>query len=235
LRAVAIGGVEEPENPRGRWRIPRAKLTDVVAACLYRRQRRSHDRVAVDLSSCLLDAAEAMLADPELAGLVPKRLRRLAVERRQARWRAQQERQRRIAEAERRRAEEREAARRREREEERLSHERLERGRRREEHERVLGACYRICYRAAFRSLNLPWGDKRGLPAYEQLRRDFPYDRLGWWQPPPGFYEAVAEDLPKQVEFGYVEPDWSRWVPPYEPGKPWPWRKREGAGDAGDC
>ena len=26
LRAVAIGGVEEPGNPRGRWRIPRAKL-----------------------------------------------------------------------------------------------------------------------------------------------------------------------------------------------------------------
>ena len=28
-------------------------------------------------------------------------------------------------------------------------------------------------------------------------------------------------------------PDWSRWVPPYEPGKPWPWRKGDGADGAG--
>jgi hypothetical protein len=44
LRDVVIRGVKEPETPRGRWRIPRAKLVEVVAACLLRRASRHPDR-----------------------------------------------------------------------------------------------------------------------------------------------------------------------------------------------
>jgi tryptophan 2,3-dioxygenase len=65
LRAVAIAGVEPPEGPGGRWKIPRAKLTDAVAACLYRRQRRSHDRWAAGLERCRWRAAELLLDHDE--------------------------------------------------------------------------------------------------------------------------------------------------------------------------
>ena len=91
LRAVVIDGVEEPENPRGRWRIPRAKLTDVVAACLYRRARRSHDRLSADIGRCRLAAAELMMDHDELARLVPRPLARAITERRRERWRRRME------------------------------------------------------------------------------------------------------------------------------------------------
>jgi hypothetical protein len=233
LRQMPVEGVAAPRRRGEWWIIPRDRLTEAVAACLYRRALRSHDRWDADLERCRLDAAEVMLKCPELAGLVPGSLKRAALERRDERVRREEERRRRIAEAVRRRASGQEEAWRRKQQEERELYARIERERAREEHERVMRECYRICYRAAFRSLDLPWGDKRGLPEYEQLRRDFPYDRPGWWQPPPGLFEAVAEDLPKQSRFGYVEPDWSRWIPPYEPGKPWPWRRRDDADAAG--
>jgi hypothetical protein len=231
LQSVVIDGVVAPDQPTDRWRIPRAKLAEVVGACLFRRRRRSHDRWAANLDGCLLDAAEMLMRRDDLHEHVPKQLQRQVHARQQARWEAQDERRRQIAEAERRRLEEQREAWRRKQEAERELHERYERERAREARERVVRECYGICYRAAFRSLNLPYGDKRGLPEYEQLRRDFPYDRPAWWAPPPGMYEAVAEDLPKQVVYGYQPPDWSKWVPPYVPGQPWPWRCPEPAAD----
>jgi hypothetical protein len=39
-------------------------------------------------------------------------------------------------------------------------------------------------------------------------------------------HEAVKDYMAaRQRWYLAEEPDWSRWVPPYEPGKPWPWRK----------
>jgi hypothetical protein len=53
---------------------------------------------------------------------------------------------------------------------------------------------------------------------------------LPWWAPPPGMLEAVKEYMAARERWYLAEePDWSGWVPPYEPGKPWPWRKADGA------
>jgi hypothetical protein len=43
-----------------------------------------------------------------------------------------------------------------------------------------------------------------------------------WWMP-PGMLEVVIAE-PTTIPYGYQEPDWRRWAPPYVPGRPWPWR-----------
>ena len=37
-------------------------------------------------------------------------------------------------------------------------------------------------------------------------------------------YEVVRAERDTTRPYGYVEPDWRRWVPKYVPGRPWPWR-----------
>jgi hypothetical protein len=46
-------------------------------------------------------------------------------------------------------------------------------------------------------------------------------------------YEVVRAERDTTRPYGYVEPDWRRWVPRYTPGQPWPWWKRDGADGAG--
>jgi hypothetical protein len=214
LRAVAIGGVEEPANPRGRWRIPRAKLTDVVAACLYRRQRRSHDRWDADLGRCRLAAAELMIDHDELARFVPRPLARALAERRREQWRRRMEAEHRGQEERERQARAAEAR--------RLEHERRER----ERHEQVvLDWCYAVCLGAARAAIGARGPDRQDRPEVVQLQRDFPVPRPDWWLPPPGLGGPMAEYLKDLANLPDEHPDWSRWIPPYEPGKPWPWRK----------
>jgi hypothetical protein len=43
----------------------------------------------------------------------------------------------------------------------------------------------------------------------------------------------MAEWLKDLANLPDEHPDWSRWIPPYVPGKPWPWRKRDAADGAG--
>ena len=219
LRNVVIDGVEAPDGPGCRWRVPRAKLTDAVAACLHRRQRRSHDRWNADLERCRLAAAELMTDHDELARFVPRPLARVIADRREEKRRLRTEAERREREGRERQAREARAR--------RLEHERRER----ERHEKtVMDWAYSHCFHEAYKAIGAPTGgDRFERPEFVQLRLDFPSPRPSWWLPPPGMYQAVAEDLPKHRLPDYVEPGWSRWVPPYEPGKPWPWHAPEPA------
>jgi hypothetical protein len=222
LQAVAIHGVEAPDGPGGRWRIPRAKLTDVVAACLYRRQRRSHDRWDADLQRCRLAAAELLMDHDELARFVPRPLARAIAERWREKWR-------RLVEAEHREREERERQAR-AAEARRLEQERRER----ERHEQVLlDWCYAVCLGAARAAIGARGPDRQDRPEVVQLQRDFPVPRPDWWLPPPDLRGPMAEYLKDLANLPDEHPDWSRWIPPYEPGKPWPWRKGGGADRAG--
>jgi hypothetical protein len=234
LQRVAIKGVEEPAAPGARWRIPRSLLAEVVAACLYRRQLRSHDRCGADLRRCRLDAAELLLRNPDLAGLVPRRLKVEVFARQQARQRAAEERLRLAEEAERHRVAVQEAAWRRKQEEERELYERIEREREREAHERVMNESYRLCFVAALKVMDLPRGGPTWpeLPEALQVRRDFPYERPGWWAAPPKLYAAVKDDMPNRDRYRPVEPDFSELIPSYVPGAPWPWRRPEAEDDA---
>jgi hypothetical protein len=228
LQSVVIRGVVAPDKPTDRWRIPRAKLAECIGACLFRRRRRAPDRWSATPDECLLDAAGLMMRHGELWRHVPESLRRRVIERREARWREEAERRRQAEEAERRTAAELAERYARERREERERHEQIERERVAAAHEKVLDACYSACFRAAYRAIGAPGGPHwTQLPEAVQLRRDFPHDRPADWAAPPGMYEAMKADLPKQVVYGYVEPDWSRWIPPYRPGQPWPWRRAE--------
>jgi hypothetical protein len=208
LRAVVIRRVREPEAPRGPWRIPRAALTEVVAACLLRRASRHPDRWALRPEKFLTTAVELMLEDDELREFVPRRLKAEVLERR----RLEEERRRREREA-------REAAARdeRERQAREVRARRLERERRAlEKRERVvLDRCYFVCFLAAM--------DAVGAKEV----RDWPAARPDWWLPPPGLREQVDEWLGDLVDIPDEHPDWRRWIPTYEPGKPWPWRKPE--------
>jgi hypothetical protein len=217
LQAVAIPGVAAPDGPGGRWRIPRAKLTDAVAACLYRRQRRSHDRWAADLERCRWRAAELMLDHDELWKFVPRPLAEAIIERRREKWRLH-------VEAERRKEKER-ARQAREAKKRRLEHERRER----ERHEKVvLDWCYCICREAAREAIGLGNGpDDKTRPEIVQLYEDFPIPRPDWWLPPPELRARMAEYLKDLANIPDEHPDWNQWIPPHEPGKPWPWRRTD--------
>jgi hypothetical protein len=233
LQAVSIPGVEAPDGPGGRWRIPRRRLADVAAACLLRRRRRSHDRTAYTLEGCLLDAAALIMRHHELHQHVPRRLAEAVTARREARLRAQRERQRRTEETERRRLKEQREAWRRQQARERAERERWARKRAEEEHERVMDECYRLCFRQAYKAIGSPQGAHwPELPEAVQLRRDFPHDRPARWAP-PGMFEKVKEYMAARARWYLAEePDWSRWVPEYVPNRPWPWRQPESDDDA---
>ena len=228
LRQFPVAGLAPPTRRGQPWHIPRAKLVEVVGACLLRRAMRSHDRWSADGHESLLDAAELLLGDPELARLVPRSLKRAVLERQEARRRAEAEHRRRIGESLERQRRAEAAARRRAREEEARWFEELQRKREREEHERLMRAAYSICFRAAYRAIGSPKGPRwPELPEARQLRRDFPHERPAWWLPPPGLLDAVKAQDAEPALPGQQEPDWSRWVPPYVPGRPWPWREED--------
>jgi hypothetical protein len=64
------------------------------------------------------------------------------------------------------------------------------------------------------------------------LYEDFPVPRPDWWLPPPGLRGPMAAWLKDLANLPDEHPDWRQWIPPYVPGRPWPWRKPEAAGDA---
>jgi hypothetical protein len=208
LRAVSIDGVWEPANRLGRWRIPRSKLVECVAACLLRRASRSPDRCALRPEKFVTAAAELMLADGELAKLVPRRLKTEILERQ----RALEERRRRDRAAK--KAAERRAC---EAEERRL-------------HARVVRNAYwraRYVYLAQFIT-RLPNGATDWAGDQRTFDRDWPRDMPDGWLPPPAVYEAIKDFLQRRDIPGNLnleEPELRELLPPYEPGKPWPWRK----------
>jgi hypothetical protein len=235
LRDVVIDGVREPENPQKSWRIPRAKLVEVVAACVLRRRRRSHDRAFHDLDGCLLDAAEAMMREDDLIGLVPKKLQRQVHDRVRARLKQEEERRRRQEEFAKKldeavwgkfRAEQ--EARRRKEEQDRRWAEEYRREKEEKERVRLIEDTYRVCRQQAMCDAGVTirpgWMEDPGTPPF---LRDWPSSPPDWWAPPPGLLEVVKVEAPKFYITGYQPPDWRRWVPRYVPGKPWPWRRPE--------
>jgi hypothetical protein len=233
LRDVRIGGVKEQENPQGSWRIPRAKLVEVVAACVLRRRRKSHHRDLYELDSCLLDAAEAVMREDDLLELVPKQLQRKVYGRLQARREAEQERRRRQeefrkkvdeavwgkfrAETERRRREHDELVR---------AAEEYRREKEAKEQRRLPEDTYCVCRQQAMRDCGVVQApgwiqDPRNQP----FLREWPGSPPDWWAPPPGLLEVVKVEAPKFYITGTQPPDWSRWVPKYKLGQAWPWRK----------
>ena len=235
LRGVVIRGVKEPENPRGSWRVPRAKLVEVVAACLYRSRCRSHDRRLHTLDGCLVDAAEAMMREDDLIELVPKRLQRQVYDRVQVRHAAEEERRRRMEEFQRKldqaiwgryRAET--EAHRRKEEEERRWIEQYRREQEAKEQRRLLEDTYRVCREQAMRDCGVV--QRPGWlqdPGNQFFLRDWPGGPPDWWAPPPGLLKVVKVEAPKFYIQGYQPPDWRQWVPPYVPGQPWPWRRTD--------
>ena len=234
LRTIPVEGVIPPRRRGEAWRIPWERLFSVVVVCFFRRKQRSPDRAAWSMELCLEDAARRMLRRPEFAHLVPDDVKQHVQNLDQRRVREARRRQREALEAERRRARERREAWDRKRREEREFYERIERERAREAHEKVMRECYSVCFRAAYKAIGSPQGPHwPQLPEAMQLRRDFPDDRPAWWEPPPGMYEVVRGYLPRMALYDFQEPDLSHLIPPYVPNKPWPWRKRDAADDAG--
>lgn len=102
--------------------------------------------------------------------------------------------------------------------------------------ERALERCYSHAKRLAYRDYSDDCA-RRGVegpvgpdwPArHPRFLADWPSTRPDGWQPPPGMLEVVLAE-PACRPYGYQEPDWTRWVPPYVPGQPWPWRNDDAA------
>ena len=70
----------------------------------------------------------------------------------------------------------------------------------------------------------------------ETFDRNWPMRMPSWWMPPPAFSEAMKDFLRRRDEarnFNLEAPEYDPWLPPYEPGKLWPWRKPEANVDGG--
>jgi hypothetical protein len=154
-----------------------------------------------------------MLADPELAKLVPRRLRAEILERR----RIEEERRRRAREA-------REVAERRARE-----------WAERQEHDRVLKNAYwrvRYVYLSQF-TLKRADGTWDWVGDAETFDRDWPRDMPVGWLPPPTVYTTMKafqqRDIPGNLTL--EEPDLRPLLPPYVPNAAWPWRRPEAEDD----
>src|SRR5689334_11449633 len=176
-----------------------------------------------------------MLKVPSLKRLVPRRLA-VQVRRREAQEAASRRREEERIEAMLRQAEANSPWARQQREAERRRREEAELRARleRERTERALDRAYQVCLRLALRDLDPPLTGRHpnGRPCFRredfpQYDADWPRARPSWWRPPPGMLEAVRAE-PGVIPYGYVEPDWRRWVPPYVPGRPWPWRAAGG-------
>ena len=225
LQQTPIPGVV-PSPRRGiPWQIPRSALVDVLAACLQRRAMRELAPQGLrpkPLDEYRVKAARAMLEVDGLARLVPAKLkkevwRRDEIELARRRLRQQQ------AEEERRRLAD--AANARWRRERELEEQRLaafwERERQRKL-DRALDRAYGNCKRCAYEDAGRPRGP-RWPEETPHWKEDWPTSRPSWWAPPPGMLEVVQAQ-PECIPYGYQEPDWRQWVPPYVPGRPWPWR-----------
>src|SRR5436305_3433232 len=91
------------------------------------------------------------------------------------------------------------------------------------EEARLLDRAYRVCVDLARSDYGFPPGRPLVRDQHPEFARDWPPYRPDWWRPPPGLLEAIRAE-PGCKPYGYVEPYWRRWVPPYVPGRPWPWR-----------
>jgi hypothetical protein len=220
LREVTIRGVREPDTPRGRWRIPRAKLHECLGAVLLRREARKPGWRDLEPETFVWLAAESMLGDPELEGYVPRRLRAQILERQ--RLEAEER-----ARAERRVRREKAAAERRERERQ----ERAERA-------QVNYECYWRCRNAYAVRWSLAHSDIANVWQDEAFNREWPRDRPRWWLPPPALFDAMRDFLRRRdatrtyLNFDDEVPGWTELLPPYVPGKPWLWREAVADGDA---
>jgi hypothetical protein len=195
-------------------------LHECVGACLLRREACKPGWRNLNPEAYVWLAAQSMLGDPELEVFVPRRLRAEILEEQ----RLEEERH---IRAEKRARAERKAAERRAREAEE-----------RAEHARVLTECYwrtRYVYlvRWTLAHPDLVWAGHD-----EAFNREWPKDRPRWWLPPPQLYDAMRSFLRHRdatrnsnLDFPTEVPGWEEWLPPYVPGKPWPWRKPEADAD----
>jgi hypothetical protein len=238
LERTPVPGVVPPPRRGVPWTIPRTALVQVFAACLQRRALRELAPMGLrprPLQHYEVEAARRMLKVPSLKRLVPRGLV-TQVRRREAEEAAYRRREEERIEAMLRQVEanspwarqQREAERRRRQEAELMA--RLER----ERTERALDRAYAICLHLAFRDFDPPLTGRHpnGRPCFRredfpQYAADWPRERPPWWLPPPGMLEAVRAE-PACKPYDYQEPDWRRWVPPYVPGRPWPWRDDAG-------
>jgi hypothetical protein len=97
LREFPLSGVDPPRGNGQAWRVRPHALLDLLSVVLWRRERRRLAPRGVAPGSPYrfqLDAAERLLADKELGRLVPRGLARAVRERREARRRQREERQR---------------------------------------------------------------------------------------------------------------------------------------------
>jgi hypothetical protein len=171
-------------------------------------------------------AAELMVHVPELERLVPRRMRAKILERYRL-------------EAERRKKAERKARR-----EAKAAERRARELKERQWFNYVRHECYWRC-RSLYRSRNdfeFPPGTPGSKAAREKFDRDWPKEMPEWWMPAPQMHDAMRDFLRERAAtrdltacFEDKVPDWDKRLPPYQPGQPWPWRKRDGADDAGAC
>jgi hypothetical protein len=101
---------------------------------------------------------------------------------------------------------------------------------------RAYGVCRRLAYldyhaHCARSGIPVPVGrDWPHRPEHIRFKADWPYDPPEGWQPPPGVLERVVEPW-TTVPYGYDEEAEVRpLVPPYVPGRPWPWLDNDGHG-----
>jgi len=76
----------------------------------------------------------------------------------------------------------------------------------------------------------LPSGETDWVGGRETFDRDWPRDKPAGWLPPPAVYEALKDFLQRRDIPGNMnlpEPDLRPLLPPYVPGRPWPWRRPE--------
>ena len=100
------------------------------------------------------------------------------------------------------------------------------------EEARLLDRAYRVCAELARADYGYPPGRVMRRDEHPVFADDWPPYRPDRWRPPPGLLEAVQAE-PGCKPYGYVEPDWRRWVPRYVPGRPWSWRAAgDGTSDA---
>jgi hypothetical protein len=232
LHAAAIRGVVAPTRRGQCWVIPREALPDVVAACLQRRACRAAARSHLPLppfERFQVAAARKMLVFPELARLVPRRLR-AAVRKQQeaelARRQAAVEREReRLAAIERRRRAELDAMRQRRAAEARWRRD-LERRRDEEARNRELADAYRVCRALAMADAAVTTGFRWfERPENQPFVADWPVSRPAWWLPPPGLLAVTRVAEPQRYVPGFQEPAaYRRLVPKYVQGQRWPWR-----------
>jgi hypothetical protein len=101
LREVPVSGVNPPRGNGQAWRVRPHALLDLLSVVLWRRERRRLAPRGMGPGSPYrfqLDAAEWLMRDPELARLVPRGLAKAVGERREARRRRREERERWLSE-----------------------------------------------------------------------------------------------------------------------------------------